>query len=151
LLGIVPVSMQTPPTSLRFSTTAARRPSFAAWIAARCPAGPLPMQMRSKSYGIAEAYYNGVMADSPLKSSYELAMERLRAKDREAGVEEDAPLTDAQKERIAEMEILHRKNVAGARGDPEATAKVEEAYAIDRGRVESRMESAVAKVRRGEL
>jgi hypothetical protein len=49
LLGIVPVSTQTPPTSRRFSTTAARFPSLAAWIAARCPAGPLPMQMRSKS------------------------------------------------------------------------------------------------------
>jgi hypothetical protein len=101
------------------------------------------------------------MPDEPLKSSYELAMERLRAKDREEGVEEDAPLTDAQKERIAEirrdakaklaeMEILHRKNLAGAAGDAEATAKIEEGYAIDRGRVESRMESAVAKVRRGE-
>ncbi|HEX4823697.1 MAG TPA: hypothetical protein VFV19_05265 [Candidatus Polarisedimenticolaceae bacterium] len=101
------------------------------------------------------------MADSPLKSAYELAMERLKAKDREEGVEEDAPLTNAQKERIAEirrdakaklaeMEILHRKNIAGARGDPEGTAKIEEAYGIDRGRIESRMESAVAKVRRGE-
>jgi len=52
------------------------------------------------------------------KSAYELAMERLRQKDREAGVEE-RPLTDQQKTaiaearqvyqaRMAEREILHR-------------------------------------------
>jgi hypothetical protein len=47
--GIVPVSMQEPPTHRCRSTTATRFPSFAAWTAARCPAGPLPMQMRSYS------------------------------------------------------------------------------------------------------
>jgi hypothetical protein len=56
-------------------------------------------------------------SDGP-KSAYELAMERLRQKDREAGVEE-RPLTDQQKAaiaearqvyqaRMAEREILHR-------------------------------------------
>ena len=35
LLGIVPVSTQTPPTSRLFSMTATRLPSFAAWTAAR--------------------------------------------------------------------------------------------------------------------
>jgi len=100
------------------------------------------------------------MPDAPLKSAYELAMERLKAKDREEGVEDETPLTDEQKARIteirrdakaklAEMEILHRKNLAGARSDPAEAAKIEEAYAIDRSRIESRMESAVAKVRRG--
>ena len=49
LLGMVPVSMHAPPTERRFSTTAARRPSFEACTAARWPAGPLPMQTRSKS------------------------------------------------------------------------------------------------------
>ena len=41
--------------------------------------------------------------DKPLKSAYELAMERLRAKDREAGIEESAPLTPEQKQAIAEL------------------------------------------------
>src|SRR5262245_25124772 len=50
LLGIVPVSRHTPPTQRRFSTTAARWPSLAACTAARCPAGPLPIATRSKSY-----------------------------------------------------------------------------------------------------
>lgn len=101
------------------------------------------------------------MPDQPLKSAFELAMERLKAKDREEGVVEDKPLTEAQKERIAELrrdakaklaelEILNRKNLAAAGNDPAEIAKVEENYATDRGRVESRLESAVAKVRRGE-
>jgi hypothetical protein len=49
LLGIVPVSTQTPPTHAFFSITATRLPSFDAWTAARWPAGPLPIATRSKS------------------------------------------------------------------------------------------------------
>jgi hypothetical protein len=101
------------------------------------------------------------MSEPPLKSAFELAMERLKAKDRDEGVPEEKPLNAAQKERIAELrrdataklaelEILHRKNLAAAGDDPAAAAKVEENYATDRGRVESRLESAVARVRRGE-
>ena len=99
--------------------------------------------------------------DEPLKSAYELAMERLRAEDREAGVEESKPLTDEQKQEIArlrkeakaklaELEILHRDAVAAAVDDPEKLQKVEEQHRVDRERVESRLESAVARVRRGE-
>ncbi len=40
--GMVPVLMQTPPTISLRSTTAARLPSFAAAMAAFCPAGPEP-------------------------------------------------------------------------------------------------------------
>ncbi len=47
LLGIVPVLIATPPTTSRRSTMHTRRPSFAAWTAARCPAGPLPITHRS--------------------------------------------------------------------------------------------------------
>jgi hypothetical protein len=99
------------------------------------------------------------MSDKPLKSAFELAMDRLKARDREDGVEEAAPLTKAQKDRIAELrseaqaklaelEILHRKNVAGT-SDPAALAKIEENYAIDRGRAESRRDTEIAKVHRG--
>jgi hypothetical protein len=101
------------------------------------------------------------MPDEPLKSSYELAMERLKAKDRDEGIVEEKPLTAPQKERIAELrqeakaklaelEILHRKNLAGTGGDPAAVMKIEENYATDRGRIESRLESAIGKVKRGE-
>jgi hypothetical protein len=99
--------------------------------------------------------------DKPLKSAYELAMERLRAEDREAGVEEAGPLTREQKETIAELrskaqarnaelEILHRKELAAATADPEKLTKVEEQYETDRRRVESSLESSIARVRRGE-
>jgi hypothetical protein len=101
------------------------------------------------------------MPEPPLKSAFELAMERLKAKDRDEGVPEEKPLTASQKERIAELrrdakaklaelEILHRKNLSAAGEDPAERAKVEDNYATDRGRVESRLESAVVKVRRGE-
>lgn len=97
--------------------------------------------------------------DKPLKSAYELAMERLRAKDRQEGVEEEPPLTSAQKARIAdlrreagaklaELEILHKKNLAASRGDPEAIAKLDESYRTDRSRVAARRDDAIARVRR---
>ncbi len=96
------------------------------------------------------------MSDKPLKSAFELAMDRLKAKDVAEGVAEATPLTQAQKTRItelrseaqaklAELEILHRKNVAGT-SDPAAIVKLEENYAIDRGRAESRRDSEIAKV-----
>ena len=101
------------------------------------------------------------MADEPLKSAYELAMERLRAKDKEAGVEETRPLSEGQKQEIArlrqeaqaklaELEILHRKAAAALRYDPakpDAASTLEEQYRTDRARVDSRLESAIAKVK----
>src|ERR1700761_6135396 len=48
LLGMVPVLIQTPPTTLRISTRATRLPFLTADTAARCPEGPDPMT--SKSY-----------------------------------------------------------------------------------------------------
>src|SRR4029079_14306963 len=47
--GMVPVSTHTPPTVRWRSMMATRLPSLAAWMAPRCPAGPLPMQTRSNS------------------------------------------------------------------------------------------------------
>lgn len=48
--------------------------------------------------------------DAP-KTAYELAMARLRAKDKEAGVD-DRPLSDAQKAAIAEAREVHRAKIA---------------------------------------
>jgi septal ring factor EnvC (AmiA/AmiB activator) len=100
------------------------------------------------------------MADQPLKSAYELAMERLNKRDREEGVEQEQPLTADQKKEIArlrqeaqaklaEIEILHRKQ-RSAEADPEKLAKLDEHYQTDRRRVESRLESAIARVKRGD-
>lgn len=100
--------------------------------------------------------------DEPLKSAYELAMERLRAKDREAGVDEPTRLTDEQKKMIAELrqtakaklaeiEIMHGKQMATAVASaPEEIEKIEERVRVDRGRVESKLESEIARVKRGE-
>jgi hypothetical protein len=51
------------------------------------------------------------MADDAPKSAYELAMQRLRQKDKEADVEA-RPLTDAQKAAIAEARQVHKAKTA---------------------------------------
>lgn len=98
------------------------------------------------------------MTDEAPKSAYELAMERLRKKDREEGVE-DRPLTDEQREaiaearrvaeaRAAEREILHQSALRRA-ADPEAVAQLEEEYRRDRERIASDRDEKVARIRRG--
>ncbi len=100
------------------------------------------------------------MPEDRLKSAYELAMERLRARDRDEGVAPEAALTAGQKDEIArlrqeaqaklaEIEILHRKQLA-AEADPDKRAELDEHYRTDRRRVESRLESAIARVKRGD-
>jgi hypothetical protein len=96
--------------------------------------------------------------EPPLKSAYDLAMERLRAKDREQGVPKRLPLTAAQKKQIAklrkeaeaklaELEIMHKKNLESEPGDPEKIKEIEEHLDTDRRRVESALESAIARVK----
>jgi hypothetical protein len=53
------------------------------------------------------------MSDAP-KSAFELAMEKLKKKDAEAGVEEQV-LTDAQRSAIADARSLHDSKVAERR------------------------------------
>jgi hypothetical protein len=97
------------------------------------------------------------MADEPPKSAYELAMERLRKKDQEAGVlerrltdEERAAIAEVKKvyeARLAEREILHRSNLAKAT-DPEAFAKLEDEYRRDRERISSERDRKLEEARR---
>ncbi len=95
-----------------------------------------------------------------LKSAYELAMERLHAQDVEEGVGDRKALTDDQKNEIAglrrdaeaklaELKILHEKSMT-TETDPAKLQELEEHHRIDRGRVESSLESAVDRVRRGD-
>ncbi len=97
--------------------------------------------------------------DKPLKSAFELAMERLESQDRERG-ERHRPLTEAQKHEIAglreearaklaEVEIMHKKALAAAAADPDKLAEAEEDYRIDRERIESSLESKIARIKRG--
>ena len=94
-----------------------------------------------------------------MKSAYELALERLRRQDKERGVEEAAPLTDEQKEEIArlrqeakaklaELEIMREQKLAEAGADPEKVHELEEHVKIDRERVESALESKIARVKK---
>jgi len=73
--------------------------------------------------------YTSGMANEGPKSAYELAMERLRQKDKEESVE-DRPLSEEQKAAIAEvrqfftaksaeLDILHRAAIAGAKSHEE--------------------------------
>ena len=95
--------------------------------------------------------------DTPPKSAYELAMERLTAQDRAAGIEKH-PLTDAQKKGIAELrqkakaslaelEILRAKSITEAMGDPEKLVEIDEHYEVDRKRIESRLEDDVTRIK----
>jgi hypothetical protein len=96
------------------------------------------------------------MADK-LKSSYELAMERLREADPAAAKEK--PLTAAQKEkiaearrvaaaRLAESEILF-KDARKKLHDPAEQEKAEAEYQIDRQRINADLERAFVGIRGG--
>jgi hypothetical protein len=91
------------------------------------------------------------------KSSFDLAMERLRANDQKAGVEE-TKLSPAQKKkitearsvatsRLAEREILFR-DATGKITDPSEREKAEREYQLDRQRINDDCERAIETVRR---
>lgn len=94
--------------------------------------------------------------DGAPKSSYELAMERLRAKDKAEGVEEKT-LTPEQRAEIAEVrrvcdakvaerEILHRSAMR-AMADPAGRETLEEEYRRDRERYASERDGKIEKIR----
>ena len=93
-----------------------------------------------------------------MKSSYELAMERLRKKDADEGIE-SLPVTDAQKAAIAEVRNFYEAKLAEQQVlyqsalrntvDPAERATIEEQYRRDRERFNSERESKIEKIRRG--
>jgi hypothetical protein len=96
------------------------------------------------------------MSDEAPKSAYELAMARLRQKDREAGLAE-RPLTEEHRARIAEVrqfyeaklaevEILHRSALAKA-ADEDALAEIEQQYRRDRERLIGERERKLTQLR----
>lgn len=95
--------------------------------------------------------------DAP-KSAYEIAMARLRKKDKDAGVAE-REVTEAQKAaigelrkvyeaKLAEREILHRSKLQKA-ADPAALEILEEEYRRDRERLTSERDRKIEEARRG--
>jgi hypothetical protein len=96
------------------------------------------------------------MAEGAPKSSYELAMERLRQRDAEAGIEHK-PLTDEQKAKIAEirnfyqaklaeLDVLHHGKLKTV-VDPEERAARESEYRRDRERLTSERDAKIEKAR----
>jgi hypothetical protein len=96
--------------------------------------------------------------DAP-KTAYELAMARLRAKDKEAGVD-DRPLSDAQKAaiaearevhraKIAEREILHQAALRQAKTHEEVE-QLNEHLRRDTERLASDRDRKIAEIRKGE-
>lgn len=98
------------------------------------------------------------MADEDPKSSYELAMERLRKKDKDEGVDERT-VTPEQREaigearrvaeaKLAEREILHQSAVKGVM-DPESREKLDIEYRRDRERIGSDRDHKIDQIRAG--
>ena len=96
--------------------------------------------------------------EKPLKSSLELAMERLAKKDADAGVA-SAPVTDAQKAgiaevrnfyeaKIAELEVLHQ-STTNATFDPAERDVLAQQYRRERDHFSSERDSKIEKLRRG--
>jgi hypothetical protein len=90
------------------------------------------------------------------KSAYDLAMERLRKKDADAGIEH-RPVTDEQKAaiaeirnfyqaKIAELEVLHHGQLQMTI-DPEQRAAREAEYRRDRERLMSERDKKIEKAR----
>jgi hypothetical protein len=97
------------------------------------------------------------MSDAP-KSAYEIAMERLRKKDAEAGVTA-VTLTDEQRAAIAEVrnaaqaklahaEVMHQSDRLRA-ADHESLAVMDEGYQRDRARIVSDRDAKIEKIRSG--
>ena len=96
------------------------------------------------------------MTDNTPKSALELAMERLRQKDKASNAP-DRPLTDEQKAaiaearqvyqaRVAEREILHRSALAGA-GTQEAVEELSLALRRDLDRLATDRDRKIAQIR----
>jgi hypothetical protein len=98
------------------------------------------------------------MSDAP-KSAYELAMEKLRKKDLEAGVEEQV-LTDEQRAAITEARNLHDSRVAERRIlhqstvmpllDPAEIEERETEFRRDLDRFASERDAKIRKIRSGQ-
>ena len=102
--------------------------------------------------------YDAPMSDDAPKSALEIAMARLREKDRESG-EEERPLTDEQKTRIAEVrqttaaklaqeEILFKSALART-FDPAERATLQDNYRRDVQRLHDDRDRKIARIRQG--
>lgn len=95
------------------------------------------------------------MSDAP-KSALELALERLKKKDAQAGIEQKT-LTDDQRAaiaearsvyeaRVAERRIMHQSKIAGV-FDPQELAVLQEELRRDLAQFESERDSKIRRIR----
>ena len=100
------------------------------------------------------------MTDTGPKSAVELAMERLRRQDAEAGDDAGRPLTDDQKEaiasvrrdyeaKVAQAEILMGSKLA-ATFDLEGRREIEANHRRDLGQFASSRDRRIAAIRKGD-
>jgi hypothetical protein len=93
----------------------------------------------------------------PLKSAFELAMERLRKQDADAGIQA-RPLTDEQKAAIADVRNLYESKLAEQEvlfqskrrkvADLAELEALEQEYRRDRERLASERDAKIEKLRR---
>lgn len=94
--------------------------------------------------------------DKSLKSSYELAMERLKKSDEAAGIE-SKPLTDQQRaaiaevrnfyeSKLAEQEVLHQSKARRVM-EPGEREALDQEYRRDRERLTSERDRKIEKIR----
>ena len=97
------------------------------------------------------------MSDDAPKSALELAMERLRKKDKDAGIEATA-VTDTQRAaiaearsvaeaKLAEREILYKSKLARV-AEPEARETLEQEYRRDRERITGDRDRKIEEIRK---
>jgi hypothetical protein len=94
--------------------------------------------------------------EGPLKSSLELAMERLRKKDAEAGIEartvsdeQKAAIAEARSfygSKIAELEVLHQSKLR-ASVDPAEREALDQGYRRDYERLTGDRDAKIEKLR----
>ena len=98
----------------------------------------------------------GIGDDKPLKSAVDLALERLRKKDADAGIE-SRPLTDAQKAaiaearnfcqaKLAERELLHQSAMRRS-VDPAEREALDAEYRRECERLASDRDAKIQKIR----
>jgi len=98
------------------------------------------------------------VSDQPPKSAYEIAMERLRQKDVDEGVERRPP-TDQQKAamtevrnvyeaKLAQEDVMHKSTLLRT-VDPEMRAAIEEEYQRTRARLLTERDAKIAHIRSG--
>lgn len=105
------------------------------------------------------AYNDGMSESGGPKTAYELAMERLRTKDAESGVER-RELTDPDKAAIAEVRNIYQAKIADVElrhqgrarmvADPGERDLLDAEYRRDRERLTDERERKIERIRSGQ-